>query len=689
MDAAVLARAGELRAQIARHDRLYYELDEPEIPDAEYDRLFRELQALEAEYPALRTADSPTQRVGGKPLDSFAPVRHVVPMLSIRTETDTEASGALNFDARVRRELGLTEDAPPVEYAAELKFDGLAINLRYENGVLVLAATRGDGETGEDVTQNVRTIRDVPLALKPLPTTGQPSLFDASGLPEVLEVRGEVYMRRDDFDAFNARAIEAGEKTLVNPRNGAAGSIRQLDPAIAAKRPLSFYAYGLGEVRGWTLPDTHAGVLDALAAFGLPVSEHRAVCSGGEALAAFHARIAEARPTLPFDIDGVVYKVNSLALQQRMGFVTREPRWAVAHKYPAQEALTTVQDIEVQVGRTGKLTPVARLAPVFVGGVTVTNATLHNESEIRRKDVHVGDTVIVRRAGDVIPEVVSVLSDRRPADARAFSMPSHCPVCGSDVVREEGEVDHRCTGGLYCSAQRKQALLHFAHRRAMDVDGLGEKIVDQLVDTKLVMTLPDLYRLDVEKLLNLDRMARKSAENLIASIEKSRRTTFGRFLFALGIRHVGEATAKALALHLGSVMRIRSASIHELSQVPDVGPVVAASIRKFFDQKHNDEVVEELCSDFIRFEEGDAKVASGPLVGKTVVLTGTLPTLSRDQAKDLLEAAGAKVAGSVSKKTDFVVAGTDAGSKLTKAQELGINILDESGLMSMLEKREP
>ena len=692
MDAAVLARAAELRAQIARHDRLYYELDEPEIPDAEYDRLFRELQALEAEYPALRTADSPTQRVGGKALDSFAPVRHVVPMLSIRTETDTEASGALNFDARVRRELGLgalSEDAPPVEYAAELKFDGLAINLRYENGVLVLAATRGDGETGEDVTQNVRTIRDVPLALTPLPTTSQPSLFDAPGLPEVLEVRGEVYMRRDDFETFNARAIEAGEKTLVNPRNGAAGSIRQLDPAIAAKRPLSFYAYGLGEVRGWTLPDTHAGVLDALSAFGLPVSEHRAVCSGGEALAAFHARIAEARPTLPFDIDGVVYKVNSLALQAKMGFVTREPRWAVAHKYPAQEALTTVQDIEVQVGRTGKLTPVARLAPVFVGGVTVTNATLHNESEIRRKDVHVGDTVIVRRAGDVIPEVVSVLSDRRPADARAFSMPSHCPVCGSDVVREEGEVDHRCTGGLYCSAQRKQALLHFAQRRAMDIEGLGDKLVEQLVDGGLIRSLPDLYRLGVLKLAELDRMAVKSAENLVTALEQSKRTTLGRFLFGLGIRHVGEATAKDLARHLGSMDRIMDASVEELAQVPDVGPVVAASIHTFFAQPHNREVVEQLRACGIAWEEGEAQVASGPLVGKTVVLTGTLPTLSRDQAKDLLEAAGAKVAGSVSKKTDFVVAGTDAGSKLTKAQELGINILDESGLMSMLEKREP
>jgi len=574
-------RAAALRAQIARHDRLYYELDAPEIPDAEYDRLFRELQALETEHPALRTPDSPTQRVGGKPLPAFAPVRHVVPMLSIRTETDTESTGALNFDARVRRELKLDDAQPPVEYAAELKFDGLAINLRYERGVLVLAATRGDGETGEDVTQNVRTIHEVPLTLVPQlpshPPSQRPSLFDAPGLPEVLEVRGEVYMRRDRFDAFNLRADAAGEKTLVNPRNAAAGSIRQLDPAIAARRPLSFFAYGLGEVQGWTVPATHAGVLDALAAFGLPVCEHRAVCSGADALAAFHARIAEARPGLPFDIDGVVYKVNSLALQQKLGFVTREPRWAVAHKYPAQEALTTVQDIEVQVGRTGKLTPVARLAPVFVGGVTVTNATLHNESEIRRKDVHVGDTVVVRRAGDVIPEVVSVLSDRRPAHARAFSMPMNCPVCGSDVVREEGEIDHRCTGGLYCAAQRKQALLHFAGRRAMDVEGLGDKLVEQLVDGGLIRSLPDLYRLGVLKLAELDRMADKSAENLVAALEKSKTTTLGRFLFALGIRHVGEATAKDLARHLGSMDRIMDASEAELAQVPDVGPVVAFS----------------------------------------------------------------------------------------------------------------
>jgi DNA ligase (NAD+) len=683
MDAvAAASRVAALRAEITRHDRLYYELDAPEVPDAEYDRLFRELQALEAEFPTLLTPDSPTRRVGGRALDGFAQVRHAVPMLSIRTETDVEASGALAFDARVRRELALTEDDPPVEYAAELKFDGLAVNLRYEHGVLVQAATRGDGETGEDVTQNVRTIREVPLRLAAV------SGGSLSAAPEVLEIRGEVYMRRDQFDAFNARAIAAGERTLVNPRNAAAGSIRQLDPAIAARRPLSFFAYGLGDVRGWGGPDTHAGVLDALSAFGVPVCEHRAVCTGAGALAQFHARIADARAGLPFDIDGVVYKVNSRALQQKLGFVTREPRWAVAHKYPAQEALTTVQGIDVQVGRTGKLTPVARLAPVFVGGVTVTNATLHNEYEVRRKDVHVGDTVIVRRAGDVIPEVVSVLSDRRPATAEAFSMPVHCPVCGSDVVREEGEADHRCTGGLFCSAQRRQALLHFAGRRAMDIEGLGDKLVEQLVDGGLIRSLPDLYTLGVLKLSALARMADKSAENLVASLEKSKRTTLGRFLFALGIRHVGEATAKEVARQLGSMDRIMGASVEELAQVPDVGPVVAASIHTFFAQPHNREVVEQLRACGITWEEGEARVISGPMVGKTVVLTGTLPTLSRDEAKEMLEAAGAKVTGSVSKKTDFVVAGTEAGTKLVKAQGLGITILDESELLSMLTTRE-
>ncbi|WP_119154206.1 NAD-dependent DNA ligase LigA [Caldimonas tepidiphila] len=671
-------RVAALRELLHRHAHRYYVLDDPEIPDAEYDRLFQELQALEEAHPALRTPDSPTQRVIGKVLPGFTPVRHRVPMLSIRTETDTLASGAANFDARVRRELGLAETEPPVEYACELKFDGLAVNLRYENGVLVQAATRGDGETGEDVTQNIRTIGQIPLRLQGV-------------APEVLEVRGEVYMRRDDFERLNARQREANEKTFVNPRNAAAGAVRQLDPAIAARRPLSFFAYGLGEVIGWTLPGTHSGVLDALDAFGLPVSRERAVVQGAEGLAEFHRRIGAQRDALPFDIDGVVYKVNRLELQQRLGFVTREPRWAVAHKYPAQEQLTQVDDIYIQVGRTGKLTPVARLVPVFVGGVTVTNATLHNEDETRRKDVRVGDTVIVRRAGDVIPEVVAVVPDRRPPDAgEPFDLyqrlGGRCPVCGSDIAREEGEVDWRCTGGLFCAAQRKQAILHYAQRRAMDIEGLGERLVDQLVDGGLIRTLPELYRLGVAKLAALERMADKSAQNLVTALEQRKHTTLPRFLFALGIRHVGEATARDLARHFGRLDRIMDASVEQLLEVPDVGPVVAQSIRTFFDQPHNREVVEQLRAAGVEWPEGEgtASDAPRPLLGKTLVLTGTLPTLSRDEAKDLIETAGGKVAGSVSKKTHYVVAGEEAGSKLAKAQELGVPILDEDGLKALL-----
>ena len=560
-------RAADLRAQLHHHAHRYYVLDAPEIPDAEYDRLFQELQAIEAAHPELLTADSPTQRVGGKILDGLVPVRHAVPMLSIQTETDTTAAGAEAFDARVRRELGLAEADPAVEYAAELKFDGLAINLRYEHGVLVQAATRGDGETGEDVTQNIRTIGQIPLMLAPsLPASrgslppegarfalGRPGGETHGAIPEVLEVRGEVYMRRDDFERLNERQREKGEKTYINPRNTAAGAVRQLDPAITAQRPLSFFAYGLGEVRGWTLPDTHSGLLDALAAFGLPVCADRCVAQGAAGLVAFHAQIAAKRDALPFDIDGVVYKVNSLALQRELGFKTREPRWAVAHKYPAQEQLTTVLAIDVQVGRTGKLTPVAKLAPVFVGGVTVTNATLHNEDEARRKDVRIGDTVIVRRAGDVIPEVVAVLPEKRPEGAAIFTMPHTCPVCGSAAVREEGEVDHRCTGGLFCGAQRKQAILHYAQRRAVDIEGLGDKLVEQLVDAGVVKTLPDLYRMGLMALANLDRMAEKSAQNVLDALEKSKHTTLPRFLFGLGIRHVGEATAKDLARHFGNL----------------------------------------------------------------------------------------------------------------------------------------
>lgn len=669
--------AASLRQQLHHHAHRYYVLDTPEIPDAEYDRLFRQLTELEDAHPELRTPDSPTQRVLGQVLDGFAPVRHAVPMLSIRTETDTEASGALAFDTRVRRELELGPEDPPVEYAAELKFDGLAINLRYERGTLVCAATRGDGEVGEDVTQNIRTIGQIPLRLQ-------------GEAPSVLEVRGEVYMRRDDFERLNERQRSKGEKTFVNPRNAAAGAVRQLDPSIAAQRPLSFYAYGLGQVDGWAVPDTHSGMLDALIRLGLPVCAHRTVAYGAEGpngLVTFHQAMGRLRDQLPFDIDGVVYKVNRRALQERLGFVTREPRWAVAHKYPAQEQLTQVESIDVQVGRTGKLTPVARLKPVFVGGVTVTNATLHNLFELRRKRVRVGDTVIVRRAGDVIPEVVGVVAGDRPAYVPNFRMPSACPVCGSEVVREPGEVDHRCTGGLFCAAQRKQALLHFAQRRAMDVEGLGEKLVDQLIDGGLIRTLPELYKLGIAKLAALDRMADKSAQNLVDALEKSKQTTLSRFLFSLGIRHVGEATAKDLAKHFGRMDSIMDASVEQLMQVNDVGPVVALSIRKFFDQPHNREVVEQLRAAGIQWEEHDPVTvdpSSLPLHGQTLVLTGTLPTLSRDEAKALIEAAGGKVAGSVSKKTHYVVAGAEAGSKLDKAQTLGIPILDEDGLKALL-----
>jgi DNA ligase (NAD+) len=632
------------------------------------------------------TADSPTQRVGGKPLDSFGSVKHAMPMLSIRTETDTEASGAEAFDTRIRKELGLRDTDPAVDYVAELKFDGLAMSLRYEQGVLVQAATRGDGEMGEDVTHNIRTIGQIPLRLQ---------AEAALPVPALLEVRGEVYMARSDFEALNERqrqriaAGDKGEKTFVNPRNAAAGAVRQLDPNIAAQRPLSFFAYGLGNItpveQGGPAFETHFQLLMALKNWGFPVAAQTSVVQGAAGLVDFHQRIGQARDALPFDIDGVVYKVNSLLAQRQLGFVTREPRWAVAHKYPAQEELTTVQAIEVQVGRTGKLTPVAKLAPVFVGGVTVTNATLHNEDEARRKDVRVGDTVVVRRAGDVIPEVVSVVLEKRLQDAQMFTMLHQCPVCNSPAVREEGEADYRCTGGLFCSAQRKQAILHFAHRRAVEIEDLGDKLVDQLVDAGLVNTLPDIYRLGFTALATLDRMADKSANNVLASIEKSKQTTLPRFLFGLGIRHVGEATAKELARHFGKMDAIMDATVDQLLQVPDVGPIVAQSLRTFFDQAHNREVVEQLRACGVTWTEGEPSAgASLPLAGQTYVLTGTLPTLSRDQAKDMLEALGAKVAGSVSKKTHGVVAGAEAGSKLDKAQELGIPLMDEAALLALV-----
>jgi DNA ligase (NAD+) len=707
--ASVQQKVEALRELLHRHAHRYYVLDDPEIPDVGYDQLFRELQQLEQEHPELASPDSPTQRVGGRTLEGFAKVRHRVAMLSIRTETDTEASGALNFDARVRRELGLTQADLPVEYVAELKFDGLAINLRYENGVLVQAATRGDGEIGEDVTQNIRQVGQIPLRLPTAagppqggraPSGGSagasaPSVGALVHAPPVLEVRGEVYMRRDDFEAMNDRQRakiargEKNEKTFVNPRNAAAGAVRQLDPAIARQRPLSFFAYGWGELsppeQGGPAFETHYQALLTLRSWGFPVHQETSQIAGAAELVAFYQHIGQLRDQLPFDIDGVVYKVNSIALQKQLGFVTREPRWAVAHKYPAQEQFTTVEAIDVQVGRTGKLTPVAKLAPVFVGGVTVTNATLHNEDEARRKDVRVGDTVIVRRAGDVIPEVVGVVADKRVAGAEIFTMPRKCPVCGSDAVREEGEVDYRCTGGLFCAAQRKEAILHFAQRRAMDIEGLGDKLVEQMVDAGVIRTLPDLYRLGLANLSALERMADKSAQNVLAALEKSKQASLPRFLYGLGIRHVGEATARDLARHFGKLDLIMDASVDRLLEVPDVGPVVADSIHTFFAQRHNREVVEQLRACGVAWPEHEPQArAVLPLAGKTVVLTGTLPTLSRDEAKDLLEAAGAKVAGSVSKKTDYVVAGADAGSKLEKALALAVPVLDEESLQRLL-----
>ncbi|MHB1199146.1 MAG: NAD-dependent DNA ligase LigA [Polaromonas sp.] len=701
---AIAKRIAALREALHAHAHSYYVLDEPTVPDSEYDRLFKALQNLEAAHPELVTADSPTQRVGGKPLEQFASVRHKVPMLSIRTETDTEATGAKNFDARVRRELGLSESDPPVDYVAELKFDGLAMSLRYEQGVLVQAATRGDGEVGEDVTQNIRTIPQIPLRL-------------SKDAPAVMEVRGEVYMRRADFEALNEKQREKiaqgakGEKTFVNPRNAAAGAVRQLDPAIAAQRHLSFFAYGVGEITpaqdGGPEFTTHYNLLKALKSWGFPVAAQTKRAQGAPELIAFYEAIGQQRDRLPYDIDGVVYKVNSLALQKKLGFVTREPRWAVAHKYPAQEQLTTVLGIDVQVGRTGKLTPVARLAPVFVGGVTVTNATLHNEDEARRKDVRVGDTVIVRRAGDVIPEVVSVVippvgpepakgsledSQDGPGQAESwrgpvFTMPRTCPVCGAAAVREAGEADYRCTGGLFCAAQRKEAILHYAHRRAVEIEGLGDKLVEQLVDANVIRTLPDLYKLGLAALASLDRMAEKSASNLLGALEKSKKTTLSRFLFGLGIRHVGEATAKALASHFGKLDAIMDATEERLLEVGDVGPIVAKSIRTFFEQPHNREVVEQLRACGVTWEEGEpVAVAAKPLSGKTFVITGALPSLSRDEAKDRIEAAGGKVAGSVSKKTDYVVAGDEAGSKLVKAQSLGVRVIDEAVLLTLLSR---
>ncbi|GEQ77363.1 DNA ligase [Comamonas testosteroni] len=678
-----MSKVAALRAQLHQWAHEYYVLDAPTVPDGEYDRVYQQLEALEGAYPALVTPDSPTQRVIGAVLDGLTPVRHAVPMLSIQTETDNEATGAIAFDQRVRKELGLDESAAAIEYVAEPKFDGLAMNLRYENGRLVQATTRGDGEVGEDVTHNIRTIRQIPLIL----SAGR-------DVPPVVEVRGEVHMAKADLDKHNARQQAAGAKTFANPRNAAAGSVRQLDSSIAAQRPLSFFAYGLGEItppeQGGPDFGTHYAMLQTLKSWGFPVAPQVSIALGASELVAFHERIGAERANLPYEIDGVVYKVNSLVLQRQLGFKSREPRWAVAHKYPAQEMPTLMEAIDVQVGRTGKLTPVARLAPVQVGGVVVTNATLSNLFDIRKKGVRVGDQVIVRRAGDVIPEVVGRVPGERPAYVPNFRMPKTCPICGSEVVREKGEANHRCTGGLFCGAQRKEAILHFAHRRAMDIEGLGDKLVDQLVDAQVVRVLPDLYRLGLSSLAALDRMAEKSAQNVLAALEKSKSTTLQRFLFGLGIRNVGESTARDLAKHFGKLDAIMDASVEELLRVKDVGPVVADSIHTFFAQPHNREVVEQLRACGVQWEEGEpAEKAPQILAGLTVVLTGTLPTLGRDVAKDMLEAAGAKVSGSVSKKTSYVVAGAEAGSKLAKAEELGVPVLDEAGMLALLRGEQP
>ena len=760
-------RAEELRKEINTHNYFYYTLDRLAISDAQYDKLLRELQEIEQSHPELVTPDSPTQRVGGKLLAQLEPVRHSVPMLSIRTESDYESSSAANFDTRIRRELSLSNVDSPIEYACELKFDGLAISLRYEYGRLIRAVTRGDGEVGEDVTQNIRTIRSIPLQL-------------SVGAPEVLEVRGEIYMRRSDFEKLNEQQRALKEKTFVNPRNAAAGIVRQLDPKIAAKRPLSFFAYGLGETVGWNMPAKHSEVLDALAAFHLPVSSDRKVVQGADGLVSFHRDIGERRNTLPFDIDGVVYKVNRIDLQIRLSIGTRFPNWAVAHKFPPQEEMTTVNDIKVQVGRTGRLTPVAKLSPVFVGGVTISNVTLHNEDQVQKKDIRIGDTVIVRRAGDVIPEVFSVVFEQRPPQVAAgdvwdlyTSLGGKCPVCHSTILREQDKVDWHCMGGLHCPAQREGALLHFVSRRAMDIEGLGEKLVEQLVEKNLVKTVVDLYTLKLQALVELERMADISAGNVIAAIQKSKRPTLARFVYALGIPEVGETTAKDLARFFGDIELIMAARQRTLQYVKDVGPEVAKSISQFFSEKRNREVVENLLleagirptvdseiskhvalSGFVawlkipqvgekkatnlaahfgsldrlmsateaklmnipgvtrkvaesirRFFSDDENrivieqlkaaglkigvsgaesVKASEVAGKTFVLTGAEETMAREVAMEKLEELGGKVSGSVSSKTNYLVAGDKPGSKLDKAKELGVKVIDERQLSRLI-----
>ncbi|HCP20077.1 NAD-dependent DNA ligase LigA [Marinobacter sp. tcs-11] len=661
-------RVDSLRATLEDHNYYYYVQDDPRIPDAEYDRLFRELQKLEAEHPELATEDSPTRRVGSSAETSFEEVIHRLPMLSLDNAFSEDE--LRDFDRRVRDRLGADG---AIEYVCEPKLDGLAVSLHYENGTLTRAATRGDGYTGEDITANIRTIPSVPLKLR------------GSGYPDLVEVRGEVYMPRAGFEKLNERLAEQGEKTFVNPRNAAAGSLRQKKSTVTARRPLELCAYSMAVTDESVLPETHWDSLQLVRGWGFRINPEMRKAEGVEACLDAYNELMAKRDSLPYEIDGIVFKVNRLDLQQELGFVSRAPRWAIAHKFPAQEELTIIEDVEFQVGRTGAVTPVARLKPVFVGGVTVSNATLHNMDEIRRLDVHIGDTVFIRRAGDVIPQVVKVVPEKRPAKAPTVEMPEHCPVCGSDIVQIEGEAVARCSGGLYCPAQRKEAIRHYASRKAMDIEGLGDRLIEMLVDEGMVSTVADLYRLTKFQIASLERMGDKSAANLVAAIDRSREPVLWRFLYALGIREVGEATAKGLAAHFGTLEAISEADEASLQTVPDVGPIVAGHIRSFFGQPHNQETLAALKKAGVTWQEEQVlSVDEQPLSGQTWVLTGTLSGMTRDQAKEKLEQLGAKVAGSVSKKTACVVAGEAAGSKLAKAEQLGVPVLDEEGLANLL-----
>ena len=671
VSASLRQRVDRLRAEIERHNYLYHVLDDPEVPDAAYDRLMAELRALEQQYPELVVPESPTQRVGGSPVPEFSEVRHHLPMLSLDkafVREDVEA-----FDRRVRERLGTDEQ---IGYTCEPKLDGLAVSLTYRAGLLALGATRGDGTIGEDVTHNIRTIPTVPLRL------------GGHGWPDLLEVRGEVFMSSAGFDEMNRRAIEKGEKIFVNPRNAAAGSLRQLDPRLTALRPLEVYFYGSGKVEGKALPGLHSEILEVLSGWGLRTSPEARVVTGLEGLLGYYEDIGQRRSSLRYQIDGVVYKVDSIEQQRRLGFVARAPRWAIAHKFPADEEMTTVRAIEWQVGRTGALTPVARLEPVFVGGVTVSNATLHNIDELKRKDVRVGDTIVIRRAGDVIPEVVRVIVEKRPAKSSSVRLPQKCPVCGSPVEREEGAAVARCTGALTCPAQLKESLRHFASRRALDIEGLGSKLIDQMVDSGLVRNPGDLFRLTAGQLANLDRMGERSAANLVESFEHSKQTTFARFLHALGIRDVGEATAEALARHFGTLDSLRGSSMEEIEEVPDIGPITARHVHAFFAEPRNARVIDALIQHKVRWPAAQRPSAgNSPLSGKTVVLTGKLSTMSRDEAGDYVRELGGKVASSVSKNTDYVVVGDDAGSKLKKATQLGVKVLEEDEFLKLIGRK--